>query len=299
MEAVLRGRPDITREHLERTRKLMDLHAAGSLVYGYERHLNKLNLPDPDDRPVLAAAIESGAETLLINARTSSHVQQVTPSGKEWRQGPRQMLPEGDAAAIHQVREAAGKDRIQHGGVPIAGVCFGLPIPWFSCGQHFQKTLHDRGVPDRRIVGLCKMVDEGSDGGGGPAELGGFHGVEGRMQVAFDTPGSHHDRDAETDIVHAGESIYFHAEGNGAFLIEEDGLYDIGSSQTDRIAGVSFFPEYFDAEVFGAFAQLAPFRGVLDEFASSGGYTHGGELMLTVLPQDVGTQIVGMDMDEF
>ena len=154
MEAVLRGRPDITREHLERTRKLMDLHAAGSLVYGYERHLNKLNLPDPDDRPVLAAAIESGAETLLINARTSSHVQQVTPSGKEWRQGPRQMLPEGDAAAIHQVREAAGKDRIQHGGVPIAGVCFGLPIPWFSCGQHFQKTLHDRRVPDRRIVGL-------------------------------------------------------------------------------------------------------------------------------------------------
>jgi hypothetical protein len=35
------------------------------LVEGYECHIANLNLPDPDDRHVLAAAIEAGAETIL------------------------------------------------------------------------------------------------------------------------------------------------------------------------------------------------------------------------------------------
>ena len=65
IEAVLRDRPDLSRAQLERTRQLMNLHAEDSLVSGYERHLPKLELPDPDDCHVLAAAIESGADVLL------------------------------------------------------------------------------------------------------------------------------------------------------------------------------------------------------------------------------------------
>lgn len=66
IEAVLRDRSDLTRERLQRTRELMDLHAEGSLVTGYERRMHDLELPDVDDRHVLAAAIEAEAGMILI-----------------------------------------------------------------------------------------------------------------------------------------------------------------------------------------------------------------------------------------
>ena len=65
IEAVLRDRSDLTRERLQRTRDLMDLHAEGSLVTGYERRMQGLELPDVDDRHVLAAAIEAEADMIL------------------------------------------------------------------------------------------------------------------------------------------------------------------------------------------------------------------------------------------
>jgi hypothetical protein len=43
----------------------MDLHAEGSLVSGYERRMQDLELPDVDDRHVLAAAIEAEAGIIL------------------------------------------------------------------------------------------------------------------------------------------------------------------------------------------------------------------------------------------
>lgn len=65
IEAVLRDRPDLTRERLQRTRELMDLYAEGSLITGYEWRMHELELPDVDDRHVLAAAIEAGACIIL------------------------------------------------------------------------------------------------------------------------------------------------------------------------------------------------------------------------------------------
>jgi len=47
MTALLRKRPDLSREKLERTRTLMDLHAADALVRGYEDLIEGLHLPDP------------------------------------------------------------------------------------------------------------------------------------------------------------------------------------------------------------------------------------------------------------
>jgi len=55
--ALLRNRPDLSREKLERTRMLMDKHAEDALVTGYEDLIEGLQLPDLDDRHVLAAAI--------------------------------------------------------------------------------------------------------------------------------------------------------------------------------------------------------------------------------------------------
>ncbi|HEY0016011.1 MAG TPA: PIN domain-containing protein [Longimicrobium sp.] len=56
---LLINRPDLTREQLERTRRLMDAAVPGAVVEGFERHMTDITLPDPDDRHVLAAAIEA------------------------------------------------------------------------------------------------------------------------------------------------------------------------------------------------------------------------------------------------
>lgn len=55
----------LTRERLERTRELMNRVLPDATVTGYERHLDGIALPDPDDRHVVAAAIESGASLIL------------------------------------------------------------------------------------------------------------------------------------------------------------------------------------------------------------------------------------------
>src|SRR3954465_4659839 len=64
MRAVLRQRPDL-RPALQRTRRLMDRHVRGCRVRGYERWEQKLTLPDPDDRHVLAAALACVADVIV------------------------------------------------------------------------------------------------------------------------------------------------------------------------------------------------------------------------------------------
>ena len=54
MAAVQRDFPDITREQLERTRDLMNLHAEDCLVTGFEELIEGLELPDRKDRHVLS-----------------------------------------------------------------------------------------------------------------------------------------------------------------------------------------------------------------------------------------------------
>ena len=62
---LLRNRPDLKRENLERTCREMDFHFPNSLVRGYEPILPTLQLPDPDDRHVLAAAIYAKAKYIV------------------------------------------------------------------------------------------------------------------------------------------------------------------------------------------------------------------------------------------
>ena len=65
MRNVLNDNPDVTAAQLERTRGLMDRVSEDSLVTGYERHIPELTLPDPNDRHVLAAAIEAKAQVIV------------------------------------------------------------------------------------------------------------------------------------------------------------------------------------------------------------------------------------------
>jgi hypothetical protein len=65
IESLLTNRPDLTRKQLERTRELMDKAAPDALVAGYHHLIPKLELPDPKDRHVLAAAIQCGASIIV------------------------------------------------------------------------------------------------------------------------------------------------------------------------------------------------------------------------------------------
>lgn len=67
MSNLLENRPDLSRTKLERTRELMDRHAPGALVTGYEHLIPALHLPDPDDRHVLAAAIRGNADVIVTS----------------------------------------------------------------------------------------------------------------------------------------------------------------------------------------------------------------------------------------
>jgi predicted nucleic acid-binding protein len=62
---LLRNRPDLTIDRLQKTRRLMNFAIRDCLVEGYETLIPFLELPDQDDRHVLAAAIHSGASVIV------------------------------------------------------------------------------------------------------------------------------------------------------------------------------------------------------------------------------------------
>ena len=65
IRGVLRDRPDLKQEQLDRTRQLMNAHVRDALVTNFEDLIPSLVLPDPDDRHVLAAAIRTSADLIL------------------------------------------------------------------------------------------------------------------------------------------------------------------------------------------------------------------------------------------
>jgi predicted nucleic acid-binding protein len=65
IRSVLRNRPNLSREQLERTRTLMNVHVRDCLVTDFEDLIPALILPDPDDRHVLAAAVRGRADVIV------------------------------------------------------------------------------------------------------------------------------------------------------------------------------------------------------------------------------------------
>ena len=62
---LLKNRPDLTLEQLTRTKELMNSHVRDCLVMNYEYLIPALELPDPDDRHVLAAAIVGNVDVIV------------------------------------------------------------------------------------------------------------------------------------------------------------------------------------------------------------------------------------------
>ncbi len=62
---VLKNRPDLKMEQLERTRQLMNAHTRDAVVENYEHLIDSLQLPDENDRHVLAAAVHAKADLIV------------------------------------------------------------------------------------------------------------------------------------------------------------------------------------------------------------------------------------------
>lgn len=65
IRAVLRRRTDLSRDQLTRRRDAMDRAVPGALVTDFEHLVPALELLDPEDRHVLAAAIVAGAQVIV------------------------------------------------------------------------------------------------------------------------------------------------------------------------------------------------------------------------------------------
>ncbi len=64
---LLSNRDDLSAKQLQRTVELMNLAIPDSLVKNYEPYIESLELPDPNDRHVLAAAIKCQADVIVTN----------------------------------------------------------------------------------------------------------------------------------------------------------------------------------------------------------------------------------------
>jgi len=93
IENLLRNRPDLSRESLERTRRRMDAKFKNSLTKGYEPLIPTLELPDTNDRHVLAVAIYSQSSLIVTSnmddfpktALQPYNIEAVLPDDFVWR----------------------------------------------------------------------------------------------------------------------------------------------------------------------------------------------------------------------
>ncbi|MCB9680860.1 MAG: PIN domain-containing protein [Alphaproteobacteria bacterium] len=80
---ILANRPDLTMEQLARTRSLMNGAIRDVQVDGYQALVGALDLPDPGDRHVLAAAIQCGAQSIITHNLKDFPAERLAPHGVE------------------------------------------------------------------------------------------------------------------------------------------------------------------------------------------------------------------------
>jgi len=96
MRNLLANTPGLSVDRLETTKRLMDVALPKALVAGYERHIQAVSLPDPDDRHVAAAAIEAGASKIITwNLRDF-------PVGELMKHGLVRQTPDAFLSALYE-----------------------------------------------------------------------------------------------------------------------------------------------------------------------------------------------------
>lgn len=79
--AVRRSHPDLTERQIARTHRLMIEHVPDAMVIGYEKLIDGLNLPDANDRHVLAAALHGGASVIVTSNLKHFPAKALKPHG--------------------------------------------------------------------------------------------------------------------------------------------------------------------------------------------------------------------------
>ena len=82
---LLADRPDLPAGRLERTRAIMDECFPEAVVTGYTALIARLNLPDPRDRHVLAAAVRGQADVIVTRNLRDFPADRLAPYGLEAR----------------------------------------------------------------------------------------------------------------------------------------------------------------------------------------------------------------------
>jgi len=106
--AVLRERKDLTPENLARTKTLMNRALPDANVTGHERLTNSFELPDPNDRHVLAAAVRIGAQAIVTFNLSDFPASVLEPLGLESKHPDDfvvealDLAPGAIAAAVHE-----------------------------------------------------------------------------------------------------------------------------------------------------------------------------------------------------
>lgn len=85
MRAVVRSRPDLTLADLQETRAAMDRAVLDCLVADYRPLIATLQLPDPDDRHILAAAIAGRASVIVTFNERHFPEESLAPFGLHTR----------------------------------------------------------------------------------------------------------------------------------------------------------------------------------------------------------------------
>jgi len=83
IDALMRHQPHRDRAALERTRVQMDTATRDCLVTGYEPLIATIDLPDPDDRHVVAAAIVGRCDAIVTQNLRDFPEAALTPYGIE------------------------------------------------------------------------------------------------------------------------------------------------------------------------------------------------------------------------
>lgn len=119
IRAVVRRRQDLTAERLRPVADQMDAAIPDALVTGYETLVPSLELPDPDDRHVLAAAITGRADVIVTFNVGDFPAQAIDGFGIHTKH-PDRFFREVDGIVPGTIVEAAIRDLAHYKNPPLS-----------------------------------------------------------------------------------------------------------------------------------------------------------------------------------
>lgn len=101
MRNLAANRSDISHERIERTRERMDSHVRDAIIENYASLIPTLDLPDPDDRHVLAAAIVGRADLIVTYNLADFPHAAIAPYGIDAQHPDQFLVHQFDLARDH------------------------------------------------------------------------------------------------------------------------------------------------------------------------------------------------------